>query len=292
MKRKFVTGLLLLALCSCKEDSKVIDEIKNSVSESISEAQKIDFNKTKFKDRAEELTCIREYLKQELPDKLLREQPKQLQDAQYFFISIGKDYTLRETAIKVLDTIKATQTIMHTVVKQDLSLSATKKLIKNTDLSSPAYRTTFSNDSANFSVNTQYINEVEELTKIYPNKKSNFTHYHSENFISKDKPVKLTYKVEHLPITEMEASENPNPSPEEEYQDGSIDGTIVISRNKYYVKGGYVGEGNFEGVAYDLNGDIFGILSWSYGTGNHLSMRVTTQKNSTDYDLILMSKSK
>lgn len=291
MKYKFITGILLLALYSCKQESKVIDEIKNSVSESITEAQKLDFDRTKFENRAEELTYIREYLKQELPDKLLREQPKRLQDAQYYFISIGKDYTLRETAIKVLDTIKATQTIMHNVVKQELSLSATKELIKNTDLSNQKYSHTFDNDTESNTGNSNFINEIQELAKIYPNTKRDFSVYHTENYQSQDKQIRLNYKIEHIAINEMEVTDTTGFTTVDEFNNGSIDGTLVIFGINYSVKGEYVGEGSFEGIVYYISGGSYATVSWRYMYDNSISIQVETKDSRKDYELVFVSKS-
>lgn len=180
MKYTLASVVLLLTLCSCKEDTNIINGIKSSIHESTSEAQKLDFNKTKFKDRAEELMYIREYIKRELPEKLMREQPKGLRDAQYYYISIGKDYTLHETAVKIIDTTKATQTIMLTVMQKQLSLNEAKKLIKNTDLRNNKFVSEFDTTAESghkVNTNMQHTIKEKELIKIYPNIRNNFTEY-------------------------------------------------------------------------------------------------------------------
>lgn len=294
MKFKLITILLVLILCSCKEDTNIINEIKSSLNESSSEARKLDFNKTQFKDRAEELMYISEYLKQELPAKFLREQPKAIKDGQYYYIAIGKDYTLHEVAVKVIDSIQMTQTLMLTIMQKQLSLNKTKELLKQWDLRNQKYISDFNADTESnntFNNDMQYAYEEKELIKIYPNVKSNFAEYHTEHYASNNKQIKFIYKVEHIAITEMVITDESDLSTEDEFQYGSINGTLLISGTNYSVKGGYEAEGNFEGIAYNINGDVYATLSWSYMYDNSISVRVNTENNSKDYDLAFIAKS-
>lgn len=294
MKYTLASVVFLLTLCSCKEDTNIIDGIKSSIHESTSEVQKLDFNKTKFKDRAEELMYIREYIKQELPEKLMREQPKGLRDAQYYYMSMGKDYTLHETAVKIVDTIKATQAIMITVMQKELSLNETKELIKNTDLRKHKFVGEFdATTESNHRLNTdmQHTIKEKELIKIYPNIRNNFTEYHTEYYASSNKQIKLIYKIEHIPTTEMVVNNGTEMSGENEFQEKSVDGTFISAGTNYYIKGEYVGEGSFEGVAYNVSGGVYGTVSWRYMYDNSISLRVETEESSKDYDLAFVAKS-
>lgn len=98
MKKYLIFGILFLFV-ACKKEDKINSE-NNTLVNSIVEENK--FDKTDFKDRAEELIYIREYIKYKLPLIIIEKYPDLAKKAQYELISRGENPTLEDAVKKTL----------------------------------------------------------------------------------------------------------------------------------------------------------------------------------------------
>lgn len=111
MKRIFCICLAFVFF-GCKKDNNLIpnnilkqtqqDSIQNSNTDVGKTFKKQNNEPVNFKNRAEELIYIREYLKENLPKAILRNNPELVEKAQYELIIMGQNPTLEEAAKKTL----------------------------------------------------------------------------------------------------------------------------------------------------------------------------------------------
>jgi|SRR5690554_1641721 len=91
MKIKLLSILLILISLGCQPNSKTNDTEKAVTS---TNENSLNFEKTDFADRPEELKYIREYLKYKLPTILVSEYPEKMRKAQLELVASGKDVSL------------------------------------------------------------------------------------------------------------------------------------------------------------------------------------------------------
>ena len=100
MKSKYLIFGLLILLIACKKNETVsLDNLLKTEKDSLVIKDE-KFDKTNFKDRAEELIYIREYLKYKLPLIIIKQNPDLVKKAQYELISNGENPTLVDAALR------------------------------------------------------------------------------------------------------------------------------------------------------------------------------------------------
>ena len=93
MRLKSISIILIVFIgLGCQNKSKT-----ETLPELITKKQ-LDFNKTDFTDRAEELKYIREYLEIKLPEILIEKFPDKMRDAQLELVADGYDVSLKEAS--------------------------------------------------------------------------------------------------------------------------------------------------------------------------------------------------
>ncbi|MFL9837102.1 hypothetical protein ABS768_06295 [Flavobacterium sp. ST-75] len=133
MKRFIILAISMLFF-SCNGVSRNEDDRGGLVEEDASTSSVIDLDtltETKFADRSEELIYIREYLELKLPEIILKENPEYFRDAQYTFISYGKDYTLLELARKSDKFDFRYHEYMRYIIKNNLHFPFVKSELEN-----------------------------------------------------------------------------------------------------------------------------------------------------------------
>lgn len=126
MKKYLVLGILLIFL-ACKKGIEINFENKSLVN---SEIQEKNFNKTNFKDRAEELIYIREYLKYKLPLILIEKAPDIVKEAQYELIAMGENPTLYEAALRTRSYEWEYQRCMFMIMESNYSFKEVKEQLE------------------------------------------------------------------------------------------------------------------------------------------------------------------
>lgn len=100
--KKTVIFCILLIFVSCKYDRDKLEDKKSTFSDkdSLLITNANEFNQTNFKDRAEELIYIREYLKHRLPQIIIEKEPDLIKSLQYELIAEGENPSLTDVALR------------------------------------------------------------------------------------------------------------------------------------------------------------------------------------------------
>lgn len=121
---------LVCLLGSCNYINKSNDN-ENSGSIEKYKNKDLDFSKTEFSNRAEELIYIREYLEYKLPIILVKKFPEEMKKAQYELISMGENPTLGEAAKKSLHFHNLYEPYMSIIISEKLNFVDVKKQLEN-----------------------------------------------------------------------------------------------------------------------------------------------------------------
>lgn len=131
MKKNYLIFGLLFFLVACKKDlGNIFDsltKVDTLVTYELSEEQ---FNKRDFKDRAEELIYIREYIEYKLPLLIIEKQPDVAKKAQYELISMGENPTLEEATKKTLIYRNEYQYFMYKILDKEYSFLEVKNMLE------------------------------------------------------------------------------------------------------------------------------------------------------------------
>lgn len=138
MKRIFLISIAVL-LFACKKENAIIpnnkleqteqDTVQNSDEIIIKEDKK---HPVSFKNRAEELIYIREYLKTNLPKAILKNNPKLVEKAQQELIIKGYNPTLEEAAKKTIAYSNKYNSYMSLIASTKMPFTEVKKQLDNT----------------------------------------------------------------------------------------------------------------------------------------------------------------
>jgi len=138
MKKVFVIVItaLIFFSTSCNIFHPEIDEKKSAVDDSNNKELNpngiIEFNKTAFADRNEELIYIREYIKQKLPDYVMKiTPPEDIEKIRQMLTAFGKDYTTRQLIDTLIKSQHISETFMVNVLNNTLSFSQVKDRLEN-----------------------------------------------------------------------------------------------------------------------------------------------------------------
>lgn len=136
MKNIFVASAFIafILLISCKkmEELNFINsaEITNdTTANSYTKEKKID--KTTFKDRAEELIYIREYLEYKLPLIMIKEDAEYVKKAQYELIAMGQNPDLSEAARKTISYNDKYKYLMSVIIEDNWKFRDVKYQLEN-----------------------------------------------------------------------------------------------------------------------------------------------------------------
>ncbi|MDV6169370.1 hypothetical protein R1T16_13120 [Flavobacterium sp. DG1-102-2] len=97
------------------------------------EGDTVDFSKTKFTDRGEELIYIRNYIEYRLPKVLIEAEPAKMEEALEDLVGRGKDVTLEEAAKYTWMYDGAYNRLWYLVTQDNLSFDAVKKMLYSYD---------------------------------------------------------------------------------------------------------------------------------------------------------------
>lgn len=128
--KKIIIFCLLLISISCKKEGT--EKIQNTTSRDSLTEQTNDFSKTEFKDRAEELVYIREYLNYKLPKILVAQNPEQIKKVQHQLIANGQNPTLEEAAKKSINFSNKYEIYMNLIISENTSFTEVKKQLEST----------------------------------------------------------------------------------------------------------------------------------------------------------------
>lgn len=127
--KKIIIFCLLLVLISCKKEG--VESIESTTNKDSLTEQTNDFSKTEFKDRAEELVYIREYLNYKLPKILVAQNPEQIKKIQYQLIANGENPTLEEAAKKSVSFSNKYEIYMNLIISEKTSFAEVKKQLES-----------------------------------------------------------------------------------------------------------------------------------------------------------------
>ena len=122
----FLIVYLLITVFSCKNEKNLKTEQKLIEKENI-KSELNDFSKTEFKDRAEELVYIREYLNYKLPVILVSKEPEQMKKVQYELISRGENPTIEESAKRSLHFSNLYEPYMTYIISENITFKTVKQ---------------------------------------------------------------------------------------------------------------------------------------------------------------------
>jgi hypothetical protein len=127
--KNILTICILITLLSCKKEDSIKIEQKLSKNE-IGKPENTDFSRTQFKDRAEELIYIRQYLNYKLPIILINKNPDQMKKAQYELISRGENPTIEVSAKRSLHFSNLYEPYMNLIISENLSFKNVKEQLE------------------------------------------------------------------------------------------------------------------------------------------------------------------
>lgn len=120
---------ILITLLSCKKENSIKTEQKFSENE-VEKPEQIDFSRTVFKDRAEELIYIRQYLNYKLPIILINKKPDQMKKVQYELISRGENPAIEEAAKRSLHFSNLYEPYMNLIISENISFKNVKEQLE------------------------------------------------------------------------------------------------------------------------------------------------------------------
>ncbi|WP_134355998.1 energy transducer TonB [Flavobacterium psychrophilum] len=127
--KNILTLCLLITFLSCKkENSSKIEQKTNEIE--IKKSELNDFSKTDFKDRAEELVYIREYLNYKLPIILVDKKPDQMKKVQYELISRGENPSIEEAAKRSLHFSNLFEPYMSLIISENTTFKIVKQQLE------------------------------------------------------------------------------------------------------------------------------------------------------------------
>lgn len=122
----FLIVCLLITFVSCKNEKNLKTEQKLIETENKKSELK-EFSNTEFKDRAEELVYIREYLNNKLPLILISKEPEQMKRIQYELISRGENPTIEEAAKRSLHFRNLYEPYMTYIISENIKFKTVKQ---------------------------------------------------------------------------------------------------------------------------------------------------------------------
>lgn len=132
MKKSYLIVGLLFFLVSCKKDlGNIFESLIEKDTLTTFESSEEKFNKSDFKDRAEELIYIREYIEYKLPLLIIEEYPDVAKKAQYELIARGENPTLEEATKKTYYYYNNYQSLMWKILNEEYSFLEVKKILEN-----------------------------------------------------------------------------------------------------------------------------------------------------------------
>ncbi|MFD2601761.1 hypothetical protein [Flavobacterium suzhouense] len=97
------------------------------------DSDEVDFSKTKFTDRGEELIYIRKYIEYRLPKILIEAEPEKMEEALEDLVGRGKDVTLEEAVKYTWMYDGAYNRLWYLVTQDNLSFDAVKRMLYSYD---------------------------------------------------------------------------------------------------------------------------------------------------------------
>ncbi len=175
MKRFLLIFATLLLLC-CKKDNDLapIKNLDKNKQDSLLQSNE-DANNTfkegknellSFKNRAEELIYIREYLKENLPKVILKNNPKLVEKAQQELIILGYNPTMEEAAKKTIAFSNYYEGYMELIVSTKMPFNEVKKQLESTGkITFEEYINKKNEDLIYIDENVETINTSQEESK-------------------------------------------------------------------------------------------------------------------------------
>lgn len=132
--KKTAIFCLLIVFVSCKYDRDKLDDNKSTFSDKDSTSitsSNNEFNQTNFKDRAEELIYIREYLKYKLPQIIIEKDPDLIKTLQYELIAEGENPSLTDVALRTRKYKFEYDRSMSNIINGKYSFKKVKELLES-----------------------------------------------------------------------------------------------------------------------------------------------------------------
>lgn len=132
MKNKILISsvILLILITACKKNGGITN-FTITEKDTLNLNNEKGFSKNNFKDRAEELIYIREYLKYKLPKIMIDEDIEYVKKAQYSLISDGENPTLEEAASRTIKYSNKYEAYMNLIIMDKLSFMVVKRQLES-----------------------------------------------------------------------------------------------------------------------------------------------------------------
>jgi hypothetical protein len=158
--KKTAIFCLLIVFISCKYDRDKLDDNKSTFSDKDSTSitsSNNEFNQTNFKDRAEELIYIREYLKYKLPQIIIEKDPDLIKTLQYELIAEGENPSLTDVALRTRKYKFEYDRSMSNIINRKYNFKKVKELLESkgeiefkTSETSRIYYNNYNQESTNY----------------------------------------------------------------------------------------------------------------------------------------------
>jgi len=164
---------ILFTACKKEDATKLLESIKSAKSALVNSDTLVNensFNKTDFKDRADELIYIREYLKYKLPRIMINKDIESVKRAQYELITVGENPTLIEAARRTRKYSWDYERYLNLINSYNMSFKEVKKQLESKDKIDFNLETLPTNF---IRVKNETVNEEDTLNVV--NSKSNYS---------------------------------------------------------------------------------------------------------------------